>query len=163
MAKVYVAYGSNLNMEQMRDRCPTAEFIGTGAIENYELQFKGSLHNAHATIAPKEGSSALVGVWRIKKRDASQLDMNEGYNPKGYCYYNKEQIPVKMDDGSTLIGMVYIKDSRMDFGNPSKNYYDIVRQGYEDCGLDTNVLDHAVNDSMDLAQQRMECEGMRFF
>ena len=163
MAKVYVAYGSNLNMEQMRDRCTTAEFIGTGAIENYELQFKGSLHNAHATIAPKEGSSALVGVWRIQKRDESHLDMYEGDNPKGYCYYNKEQIPVKMDDGSTLIGMVYIMDSRMDFGNPSKNYYDIVRQGYEDCGLDTNVLDHAVNDSMDLAQQRMECEGMRFF
>lgn len=79
------------------------------------------------------------------------------------CYYNKEQIPVKMDDGSSLTGMVYIMDPRMDFGNPSKNYYDIVRQGYEDCGLDTNVLDHAVNDSMDLAQQRMECEGMRFF
>lgn len=163
MAKVYVAYGSNLNMEQMRDRCPTAEFIGTGAIENYELQFKGSLHNAHATIAPKEGSSALVGVWRIQKPDESHQDMYEGYNPKSYCYYNKEQIPVKMDDGSTLTGMVYIMDSRMDFGNPSKNYYDIVRQGYEDCGLDTNVLDHAVNDSMDLAQQRMECEGMRFF
>ena len=89
--------------------------------------------------------------------------MYEGYNPKDYCYYNKEQIPVKMDDGSTLTGMVYIMDSRMDFGNPSKSYYDIVRQGYEDCGLDTNVLDQAVNDSMDLAQQRMECEGMRFF
>ena len=99
----------------------------------------------------------------IQKRDESHLDMYEGYNLKGYCYYNKEQIPVKMDDGSTLTGMVYIMDSRMDFGNPSKNYYDIVRQGYEDCGLDTNVLDHAVNDSMDLAQQRMECEGMRFF
>lgn len=163
MAKVYVAYGSNLNMEQMRRPLPYGGIIGTGAIENYELQFKGSLHNAHATIAPKEGSSALVGVWRIQKRDESHLDMYEGYNPKSYCYYNKEQIPVKMDDGSTLTGMVYIMDSRMDFGNPSKNYYDIVRQGYEDCGLDTNVLDHAVNDSMDLAQQRMECEGMRFF
>ena len=33
----------------------------------------------------------------------------------------------------------------------------------DSCSLDTNVLDHAVNDSMDLAQQRMECEGMRFF
>ena len=161
MAKLYVAYGSNLNMEQMRDRCPTAEFIGTGAIENYELQFKGSLHNAHATIAPKEGSSALVGVWRIQKRDEYHLDMYEGYNPKGYCYYNKEQIPVKMDDGSTLTGMVYIMDPRMDFGNPSKSYYDIVRQGYADCGLDTAVLDQAVSDSVDLAQQRME--GMRFF
>ena len=161
MAKVYVAYGSNLNMEQMRDRCPTAEFIGTGAIENYELQFKGSLHNAHATIAPKEGSSALVGVWRIQKRDESHLDMYEGYNPKGYCYYNKEQIPVKMDDGSTITGMVYIMDPRMDFGNPSAGYYDIVHRGYEDCGLDTAVLNRAVSDSMDLAQHRMEREGLR--
>ena len=126
MAKLYVAYGSNLNKEQMKDRCPG-------------------------------------GMWTIKKRDESRLDMYEGYNLKGYCYYNKEQIPVKMDDGSSLTGMVYIMDPRMDFGNPSKNYYDIVRQGYEDCGLDTNVLDHAVNDSVDLAQQRMECEGMRFF
>ena len=149
--------------EQMKDRCPGAEFVGTGSIENYELQFKGSLHGAHATIAPKEGSSVPVGMWTIQKRDESRLDMYEGYNPKGYCYYNKEQIPVKMDDGSSLTGMVYIMDQRMDFGNPSKSYYDIVRQGYADCGLDTNVLDHAVNDSMDLAQQRMECEGMRFF
>lgn len=160
MAKVYVAYGSNLNKEQMKDRCPGAEFVGTGSIENYELQFKGSLHGAHATIAPKEGSSVPVGMWTIQNRDESRLDMYEGYNPKSYSYYNKEQIPVKMDDGSSLTGMVYIMDPRMDFGNPSKSYYDIVRQGYEDCGLDTNVLDHAVNDSMDLAQQRMECEGI---
>ena len=151
MAKLYVAYGSNLNKEQMKDRCPGAEFVGTGSIENYELQFKGSLHGAHATIAPKEGSSVPVGMWTIQKRDESRLDMYEGYNPKGYCYYNKEQIPVKMDDGSSLTGMVYIMDQRMDFGNPSKSYYDIVRQGYADCGLDTNVLDHAVNDSMDPA------------
>ena len=42
MAKLYVAYGSNLNKEQMRYRCPTAKFVGTGIIEGYELQFKGS-------------------------------------------------------------------------------------------------------------------------
>ena len=51
--------------EQMKDRCPGAEFVGTGSIENYELQFKGSLHGAHATIAPKEGSSVPVGMWTI--------------------------------------------------------------------------------------------------
>lgn len=163
MAKLYVAYGSNLNLEQMRNRCPTAEFVGTGFVENHALKFKGALHNAHATIEPKEGASVPVGVWSIQKRDESHLDMYEGYHPRGYCYYNKEQVPVKMDDGSSLTGMVYIMDPRMDFGNPSKSYYDIVRQGYEDCGLDTNVLDKAVSDSMDLAQQRMEREDMRFF
>ena len=40
MGKLYVAYGSNLNMEQMKGRCPGSVFLGTGVIENYELQFK---------------------------------------------------------------------------------------------------------------------------
>lgn len=163
MAKLYVAYGSNLNQVQMRYRCPTAEFVGTGVIEDYELQFKGSLHNAHATIAQRVGCSVPVGIWKIEKRDEDHLDRYEGYSPKGYCYYDKEQIPVKMDDGSTLTGMVYIMDPKMGFGNPSKGYYDVVSQGYADCGLDTRVLDQAVNNSMDLAQHRMECGEMRFF
>ena len=68
MAKLYVAYGSNLNREQMRYRCPTAKFVGTGIIEGYELQFKGALHGACATIAPKEGAAVPVGIWRSKGR-----------------------------------------------------------------------------------------------
>lgn len=158
MAKLYVAYGSNLNKEQMAHRCPTAEFVGTGVIENYELQFRGSLHNAHATIVPKEGSSVPVGLWQVQKLDERRLDVYEGYP----SYYFKQDIPVQMED-KTVTGMVYIMDQRMDFGNPSKGYYDIVHKGYEDCGLDTGVLDQAVNDSMDQAQHRMEHGGMRFF
>lgn len=69
MAKLYVAYGSNLNREQMRYRCPTAKFVGTGIIEGYELQFKGALHGACATIAPKEGAAVPVGIWTIQKPD----------------------------------------------------------------------------------------------
>ena len=161
MSKLYVAYGSNLNRKQMKDRCPGARFVGTGIIENYELQFKGSFCNAHATIARKEGSSVPVGVWTILKRDENSLDGYEGYRPKGGGYYDKEQIPVKMDDGRTLIGMVYVMDQRKDFGKPHPGYYGIVRQGYRDCGLDTAVLDRAVQSSMELAQQRMESGEMR--
>lgn len=157
MAKLYVAYGSNLNMEQMKRRCPGAEFVGTGKIENYELQFKGSSPNgAHATIAVKEGSFVPVGVWTIQKRDEKSLDWYEGYNPKGYCYYDKERIPVKMDDGSTLTGMVYIMDQQKGFGRPSANYYYTVAKGYLDCGLDTDILEQALLDSGLKAQQRME-------
>ena len=39
--RLYVAYGSNLNFEQMKYRCPTAKLYDTGIIEGYELQFKG--------------------------------------------------------------------------------------------------------------------------
>ena len=162
MAKLYVAYGSNLNREQMRYRCPTAKFVGTGIIEGYELQFKGALHGACATIAPKEGAAVPVGIWTIQRADEKRLDLYEGYHEHGHSFYDKEQIAVKMDDGSTITGMVYIMDPRMDFGNPSAGYYDIVHRGYEDCGLDTAVLNRAVSNSMDLAQHRMEREGLRF-
>lgn len=42
-SKLYIAYGSNLNLRQMKYRCPTAKLVGKGTIENYELQFKGML------------------------------------------------------------------------------------------------------------------------
>ena len=131
MAKLYVAYGSNLNKEQMCYRCPAAKFVGTGIIEGYELQFKGALHGACATIAPKEGTAVPVGIWTIQRADEKRLDIYEGYHEHGHSFYNKEQISVKMDDGSTITGMVYIMDPRMDFGNPSAGYYDIVHRGYD--------------------------------
>ena len=92
MPKLYVAYGSNLNKEQMSRRCPTAKFVGTGIIENYELQFKGSLHNAHATISPKEGASVPVGIWKIQKLDERRLDVYEGYP----SYYFKQDIKIRL-------------------------------------------------------------------
>ena len=155
MGKVYVAYGSNLNKQQMRGRCPGSKFLGTGVIEDYELQFKGSLHGAHATIAPKEGSAVPVGLWMIQDRDERSLDRYEGYNAKGYCYYDKEQISVKMDNGCSMEGMVYVMDRMKDFGLPSRGYYQTVRQGYLDCKLDLDVLESALEHSAELAQHRL--------
>jgi hypothetical protein len=155
MAKLYVAYGSNLNKQQMKGRCPDAKFVGTGVIENYELQFKGSLYGAHATIAPKEGASVPVGLWTIQSRDESRLDMYEGYRKTGYRYYDKEQVRVNMTNGGSVIGMVYIMDQKMDFGQPTPGYYDTVREGYANCGLDETVLEQALNSSLELAQARM--------
>ena len=37
--KLYIAYGSNLNLKQMKYRCPTAKLIGKGVVENYPLHW----------------------------------------------------------------------------------------------------------------------------
>lgn len=154
MGKLYIAYGSNLNMRQMYGRCPGAKFLGTGVIENYALQFKGSPHGAHATIAPQEGAVVPVGIWRIQKRDETNLDRYEGYHKPGYCYYDKEQIPVKFENGMQIKGMVYIMDKTKDFGFPSVGYYHTVLQGYRDCGLDTRVLEKALKESVQMAREQ---------
>ncbi|MEE0914354.1 MAG: gamma-glutamylcyclotransferase family protein, partial [Ruminococcus sp.] len=77
--KLYIAYGSNLNLSQMKYRCPTAKLYDTGVIENYELQFKGMPHCAYATIAPCEGKSVPVALWELQPRDEKLLDRYEGY------------------------------------------------------------------------------------
>ena len=141
--RLYVAYGSNLNLEQMKHRCPTSRLLGTGVINDYELQFKGFPTSAYATIAPKVGASVPVGVWEIGWMDERYLDRYEGYP----SHYFKEKIPVQMQDGSQVDGMVYIMNPKMKFGMPSTHYYKVVHQGYIDCGLDTHVLNEAVQKS----------------
>ena len=126
--RLYVAYGRNLNILQMKQRCPTAKLCGTGTVENYQLQFKGRPQSAFATISPKEGSSVPVAVWELQPRDERALDRYEGYP----SHYFKQDIPVQLD-GKEVVGMVYIMDLEMDHGLPSLAYYQTVQEGYEDC------------------------------
>ena len=139
--RLYVAYGSNLNIRQMQHRCPTAKLYGTGIVSDYELQFKGQPNCAFATIA-KEGSEVPVAVWEIQPQDERSLDRYEGYP----SHYFKQNIPVQLD-GEEVDAMVYIMNLKMKFGMPSPYYYQTVLEGYHDCGLDTEVLDQAVRNS----------------
>lgn len=38
--KLYAAYGSNINLEQMAYRCPHSTVAGTAMLKGYELQFR---------------------------------------------------------------------------------------------------------------------------
>lgn len=87
MKRYYIAYGSNLNIRQMRIRCPHARAIGTAVINDYELLFKGSRTGAYLTIEPKEGSEVPVAVWEVTESDEAALDRYEGYP---VFYYKKE-------------------------------------------------------------------------
>lgn len=128
--------------EAMTSRCPGAKLYGTGVIENFELQFKGQSHGAFATIAPKDGASVPVAVWEISKRNEQALDRYEGYP----SHYFKQDVPVQLD-GKEVTAMVYVMNLKMDFGLPAPYYYDIVREGYEDCGLDPAALEQTLRES----------------
>ncbi len=142
--RFYIAYGSNLHIQQMKQRCPEAELYDTGVIPDYELQFKGTSTGAFATIAPRKGAAVPVAVWKISERDEKYLDRYEGFPH----HYLKDDIDVKMKNG-VLRGMVYRMPRECQFGIPSPRYYRVVRQGYEDCGFDINILDRAVDESSD--------------
>ena len=66
MKKLYVAYGSNLNIAQMALRCPTAHIYGTGLLNNWELIYRGSMTGSYATIRRRFTERLFFALLRIQ-------------------------------------------------------------------------------------------------
>ncbi len=80
----YIAYGSNLNREQMAQRCPDAKVIGSGMLKDYELLFRGYTDAAVATVEPKEGENVLMKGVR-KSMDRMMQELGEGSMGEEEC------------------------------------------------------------------------------
>ena len=113
MKRYYLAYGSNLNIGQMKFRCPTARVVGTAEIDGYELLFKGSKSGSYLTIEPREGATVPVAVWEVQEQDELNLDRYEGFP----TFYYKKEMRLSMQsliDGTELgevDAIVYIMQS----------------------------------------------------
>mgnify|MGYP001109863994 FL=1 len=141
--KYYIAYGSNLNIRQMRFRCPGAKPIGISAIPDYELLFKGSKTGAYLTIEPKDGGLVPVAVWEVTADDEKHLDIYEGY-PN--FYYKKEvRLPIRLANGKTkkVTAFVYIMHEERELGCPSLAYIRTCKEGYRNFGFDQKYLETA--------------------
>lgn len=139
MGKLYIAYGSNLNLAQMATRCPSANIYATGLLNNWELIYRGTQTNSHATIRRRKGSFVPVLVWDIQPWDEARLDIYEGY-PR---YYFKQNIMVDIN-GKKKKAMVYIMDKRQLPGRPSPQYIHIIRQGYIDNNMDLTIFEKSL-------------------
>lgn len=102
--KNYIAYGSNMDENQMQFRCPESKLIGKGKLKNWRLMFKGSLSGNYATIEREKNFEVPILLWKISKADEKNLDRYEG------CpnFYYKKEIEVEMDNGKKISAMAYI-------------------------------------------------------
>ena len=143
--RYYIAYGSNLNIPQMRVRCPGARIIGTSVIEDYQLLFKGSKTGSYLTIEPMEGAEVPVVIWEVTETDEKALDRYEGY-PN--FYYKKE---MNLDIKGIRTGkvrrrdaFVYIMHEERELGIPSWYYVNTCLDGYRAFGFDEKYLFDAI-------------------
>ena len=139
----YIAYGSNLSLEQMAFRCPDAKIAGKGMLEGWKLKFR-----YHATIERSEGSRVPVLVWEISRKDEKSLDRYEGYPH----YYMKRKLKVAMTDlagknEETVTAMVYIMTGKGEGEIPAASYYELLSEGYKRFGFDTEILVRALEEA----------------
>ena len=137
--KIYAAYGSNMNLEQMAVRCPAAKVIGTGTLEDYRLTFRG-LYKGVANIEPCKGKEVPIVLWEITEDCERALDMYEGY-PR---LYEKKEIKVK-SKGKSKKAMAYVMTE--EFTNkpnlPTDYYLGVINQGYLDNEIELAPLKEA--------------------
>ena len=138
--KYYLAYGSNLNKDQMAYRCPGAIPVGTMMLEGYELLFKGNALGV-LTIEKKKGGKVPLGIWKVDAEHEKALDRYEGFPT---LYYKKE-IPIP----GCKTGFIYIMHEDRKLCYTSQRYYDICTKGYEDFGFDVKYLNEALKRSME--------------
>ena len=142
--RLYLAYGSNLNMRQMQYRCPDARVVGTAELPGWRLMFKGSKSGNYLTIERDEGSAVPVAVWAVSQQDEMNLDRYEGYP----TFYYKKDLSVTLHEAEggkcrSVKAFVYIMHEERKLGCPSESYMERCREGYRDFGFDTTFLDEA--------------------
>lgn len=142
--KYYIAYGSNLNIQQMAWRCPGAKIAGVGTLADWQLAFRGSKTGSYLTIEPKAGAQTPVGVWEITKQDEMALDRYEGFP---HFYYKRMlRLPITNTTGATetVDAMVYIMHEDRPMGSPTLVYVQTCLDGCMDFGIGTEPLMEAV-------------------
>ena len=147
MMRYYLAYGSNLNKQQMAWRCPDAVPVGTAWIDDYELLFKGSMSGAYLTIEQKKGSKVPVAVWAVNETDENALDAYEGF--PSFYYKKNMTLDVKFYNGLTerTECFVYIMHENRQVAIPSRMYMTTCIQGYHDFDFDIDYLEQAFENS----------------
>lgn len=151
MSRYYLAYGSNLNVRQMRFRCPTALVVGKGVIKDYRLLFKGSKTGSYLTIEKAKGYEVPVAVWKVDEACEESLDRYEGYPS---FYYKKE---IEIDFKSIKKGLprhskafVYIMHEERELGMPSRGYVEVCLEGYRTFGFNPILIEEAIIKSMEV-------------
>ena len=148
-SKIYIAYGSNMDLGQMAFRCPEAELVGTGRLDGWRLMFKGSRTGAYATIEREKGQAVPILLWRISVADEERLDRYEGFPT---FYYKRTIRATRTDENGRDLGrtqgMAYIMHEERKLGLPSTAYYDVLAAAYRKFGFDTAILEKAHKDSV---------------
>lgn len=148
---LYIAYGSNINLEQMARRCPTAKAVANGVMLNYELEFRGV-----ATIVPKADAKTPVLVWELGRADEKSLDRYEGFPH----LYRKEYFEFEYN-GEKREAMAYLMNGG-EIHEPSSAYYKGIRKGYLDNELDVSYLDDALDRAIEHDENLAEDYGEEY-
>src|SRR5262249_27479356 len=122
----YFAYGSNMDVEQMRSRVDTARFAGVARLEGYRMLFNkaGGDRSAKANILSSsvEGAFDVGCIYELSDAAFQKL---KSFEP-GYV-----AVPVEVDqNGAKVQSLAFIAEaSALMCGAPNDEYFATILRG----------------------------------
>ena len=151
----YFAYGSNLNRDDMRARCPGAHPGVPARLDGWKLTFRGV-----ANIEPSAGATVHGALWWLTDADVSSLDAYEG----APSHYVQRRVKVETT-GGPIEAMTYVMTRASYVGLPSPWYLDRIATGFRQWGLPMKPLTTALEEAkLELERRgidRLERDGRK--
>jgi gamma-glutamylcyclotransferase (GGCT)/AIG2-like uncharacterized protein YtfP len=136
--ELYAAYGSNMDLVQMAQRCPHSPVRGSGWLEGWRLTFGGediSWEGALATVVEDDAERVFVVLYEITENDARALDSWDGAT---LGYYSKIKVRVQTLEGD-LLAWLYVLNA-YEGGLPSARYLGILADAAEGAGAPADYV-----------------------
>jgi len=123
----YFAYGSNMDSNQMRQRCRTVEVLGAGVLRDYRLAFtvySSGWGAGTADIVYEPGQEVWGVAYVVDIQDLDRLDDYEGCPD----HYRRVQLAVEVDGTEHPDVWVYEVVCKLPFVPPTTQYIEIMRE-----------------------------------
>lgn len=131
--ETYFAFGSNVDLDRIRKRCPSAQSLTTGKLEDYKLVFNmmgnkeegkgGGIANIEESI----GDYVLGALYRIDKQELQELNVLEQS-----MNYSVETMDIIVTEDYSIDATVYISHEKSsERYAPTKSYRNFIIKGME--------------------------------
>jgi gamma-glutamylcyclotransferase (GGCT)/AIG2-like uncharacterized protein YtfP len=119
---LYFAYGSNMNEEQFKARCPASYFLCRAKLPEYRFIITSS---GYATVVPEAGRVVHGVLCALTEADERELDHREGVHDGSY---RRGELPVVTEFGYVITALIYL-DGAVGEGVPLDGYLEAILSG----------------------------------
>ncbi len=99
---LYFSYGSNMDLEQMRTRCPASVVVSLARLPRHAFRIAAG---GYGTVVPNPDATVYGVLWRLTEEDEAELDR---YEDIAAGFYRKVEEGVVRDDGAAEPAMMYV-------------------------------------------------------
>ena len=132
---LYFAYGSNMDWAQMKERCPSALFVGIARLADHRLAFSRASRTRGcgvADVVPETGRSVWGVVYQLSELDVGALDKSEGDRPgrARNSYWRRVcMVFLDGDENRPVTAQTYFAEPEPNPPLPNQGYKDLILGG----------------------------------